>query len=361
MGNENTALVETMSGELITSSDGPTALEVAGQVANAHAATAAFGEYRALKATSTLRAQDAALNLFSDFLHEAGAMTNGDDLVSDPTAWRGVTVGLVKGFRNWQRNRGYSIASINARLSHVRTYANLATQAGVIPPGEGVKIQSVAGYTSQEGARVDEKREAFGVDTRVSTKKSEPVGLTEEQAEALLDQPDTAQGRRDAVLMHLILKHGLRVSEVEALNVSDITITRKDKRAVSGLMKFYRPKLAGTQYEWGEHVLTGETLQVVARYLERDAVALGPLMRSSRKGGALTSPGMTRRSLSVRVKRLGERVGVEGLTAHDCRHYAATRDGKRGKSVKYVMTKFGWTSAQTAMRYVHQEGPVIVD
>ena len=85
------------------------------------------------------------------------------------------------------------------------------------------------------------------------------------------------------------------------------------------------------------------------------------LLRSSRKGGALASARISRRSISVRIKTLGAAVGADGLTAHDCRHCAATRDGKRGKSVRYLMDKCGWTSAQTAMRYVQNDGLVVVD
>jgi integrase len=356
------AIIETVQGKIVPS-DGVTALEVAGRAANGAAARAAFQEYRGLKADNTLRAQDAALARFTDFLSDAGLSVNADDLATSPRAWRGVTMGLVKAFRGWQRDQGYAISTINARLSHIRTYAGLAVEAGVIEPAEGTRIQSVAGYDSREAARVDERRETRGLDTRVGDKKDKPVKLTEEQATALMtEHPDNPQGRRDCVLMYLSLKHGLRVSEIARLSVGDITLTRNESGdVVSGLLRFYRPKVAGTEHEWGEHMITGDTLKSVARYLESDTVAMGPLMRASLKSGELAGAGMTTRALSGRIRTLGEAAGVQGLTAHDCRHYAATRDGKRGKSVRYIMSKFGWTSAQTAMRYVHQEGPVVVD
>jgi integrase len=234
----------------------------------------------------------------------------------------------------------------------------MAVEAGVIPPGEGVKIDSVRGYDSREAVRIDERREQ----TRKSTKKEEPVKLNEEQAEELMsNHPDTPQGRRDRVLMHLALKHGLRVSEIAALNTDDVTLTYDEGDVISGMMRFYRPKVAGTEQETGEHLIMNGTLDAITQYIEKDAIPGERLMRGSRRGGNLTTPGVTERSLSMRIKTLGENVGIEGLTAHDCRHYAATRDGKRGKSVKYIMSKFGWTSAQTAMRYVHQDGPVVVD
>lgn len=51
------------------------------------------------------------------------------DLARDPNAWRGVTWGLVEGFVKWQLRRGYSVGSVNVRLSTVKTYCKLALKA----------------------------------------------------------------------------------------------------------------------------------------------------------------------------------------------------------------------------------------
>ena len=52
------------------------------------------------------------------------------------------------------------------------------------------------------------------------------------------------------------------------------------------------------------------------------------------------------------VTGLGQRLGIDKLSAHDCRHYCATKMARLGYSVDELMAWFGWTSAQTAMRYV---------
>ena len=46
-----------------------------------------------------------------------------------PVAWQGVTWGLVEGFVKWLLNQGYSLASINNRLSAVKVYVRLAAKA----------------------------------------------------------------------------------------------------------------------------------------------------------------------------------------------------------------------------------------
>jgi integrase len=57
-----------------------------------------------------------------------------------------------------------------------------------------------------------------------------------EQAHALKAQPDTPQGRREALLMCLLIDHGLRVGEVAALHVGDFDLAKSE-------MVFYRAKV----------------------------------------------------------------------------------------------------------------------
>ncbi len=77
---------------------------------------------------------------------------------------------------------------------------------GTVTPEALALIQQVRGYRRKEARHVDEAREV----TRVGDKKAQPVSLTPAQAALLKGQPETAQGRRDALLMCLLLDHGLR-------------------------------------------------------------------------------------------------------------------------------------------------------
>jgi site-specific recombinase XerC len=52
--------------------------------------------------------------------------------------------------------------------------------------------------------------------------------LTREQADALKDQPDTPQGRRDAVLIGLMLDLGLRCGEAAGLTVAGNELARAE-------------------------------------------------------------------------------------------------------------------------------------
>jgi len=332
------------------------ALAHVGQVANHYAAQNVFADYLSRKADNTIRRQAADLARFVEFLNQVGEQAglqlgtalgafaqavgmfpDGPALNAD--AWHGVTWGLVEGFRNWMVAQGDAVGSINVRLSTVKAYAKLATKAGVLSAEELAMIRTVAGYAHKEARRIDERRET----SRRGSKKSAAVHISQKQAKKLKSQPDTPQGRRDALLMCLLLDHGLRVGEVARLQVSDFDLK-------AGEMRFLRPKVDKVQ----THKLSADTLRALHAWFEGgDAPGTGSLLRGSRKGGALTNAGMSERSITDRVRVLGQGVGLEGLSAHDCRHYWATYWARK-VDVLRLQEAGGWNSLAMPRRYVEE-------
>lgn len=330
------------------------ALAHVGQVANHYAAQNVFTDYLSRKADNTIRRQAADLARFVEFLHQIGEQA-GVELgaaldafartvgtfpggpAPDADAWHGVTWGLVEAFRNWMVAQGDAVGSINVRLSTVKAYARLATKAGALSPEELAMIRTVAGYAHKEARRIDERRET----SRRGSKKSSAVRISQKQAKKLKAQPDTPQGRRDALLMCLLLDHGLRVGEVAKLQVSDIDLK-------AGEIRFLRPKVDKVQ----THKLSADTLRALHAWFDSgDSPGTGSLLRGSRKGGALTNSGMTERSITERVRVLGEEVGLDGLSAHDCRHYWATYWARK-VDVLRLQEAGGWSSLAMPRRYV---------
>ena len=328
------------------------AIAVAGQVANHYAAGNSFTEYTSRKADNTLRAQLGDLETWTEYLCAA---TNGADcpdaetLQTRPEAWRGVTWGLVKGFVQWMLSEGYAIGTINRHLATVRVYCKLAAQAGVIGATEAAMIRTVQSYGGKDAKRIDERRETTRRPTKrgtggKSTKKAAHVAISLDQAKALKAQPETPQGRRDALLMALLLDHGLRVGEVAILTVDAFQTDE------NGVFDFYRPKVGKQQ----KHRLSDDTLRAVKAYMQHDAPARGSLLfRQSVKGGRLTDDaGISERNLSERVRTLGKRVGIPNLSAHDCRHSWATR-AVAGKTDAFALRDAGgWASLAMPSRYV---------
>lgn len=310
-----------------------------GAMANVAAANFLFTDYMSRKSAATLKAHGHTLALFSQYLADRGAMVG--NLQTTAEAWRGITWGLVEGFKAWQLGEGYAIASINNRLSAVKTYAKLAFKAGQLPEGEYLKIQAVMGYSVKEGGRVDSKRAT----NRTGAKKAEHTRLTLAQARALKQQDmATAQGRRDMVIATLLLEHGLRVGELVGLTVDNVDLE-------AGELRFYRSKVGKVQ----THKLTANSYRALAQYLAQDKPQ-GALLMGSNKAGRLVG-GMSVRAVNGRVTLLGEAVGVSGLSPHDLRHYWATNAAKSGSDLLALQEAGGWSSLAMPRRYV-EEGEV---
>jgi integrase len=319
-------------------------LEQIGQVANQVAASHVFADYITRKSDYTIQTQAEALNLFGEYLGVVGIPGHSaDSLQTDPQAWRGITWGIVEGFVKWCLQQGFAINTVNNRLSAVKVYARLAAKAKAIPAEELQLIRVVSGYGSQEGKRVDERRPV----SRVGHKKAAPVRITAAQAKALKSQPNTPQGRRDALLMCLLLDHGLRVGEVVRLEVTDFDLER-------GELHFYRPKVDMKQ----THELTGDTWRAARLYFLYDAPAEGRILLGSLKSGRLTGRSLSIRAIKKRVAYLGRSqlaIGTAGdtdLSPHDCRHYWATDAARNGTDPFRLQEAGGWASLAMPRRYV---------
>ncbi|MCB8976603.1 MAG: site-specific integrase [Ardenticatenaceae bacterium] len=347
----------------------------AGQAANQAAASYLFADYRQRRSDKTIRTQTAALQLWVQYLRELGidgellanaevwataalgqqmlqqlaeqAETQGTPLdvmfgahycQHRPEAWLGITWGLVEGFVRWLLNQGYSLASVNNRLSAIKVYARLAAKAGAISPEEHALIREVRGYGRTEGKRVNMARDK----QRIGYKKEEAIVLTAKQARRLkTEHPPTPQGIRDRLMICLLLDLGLRASEVAALKVEDL--------AETGYAIVYRQKTDSID----RMELTTDieaALRDYARYMRKS----GALLRGSRKNNKLTDDIMSVRAIGARVKILGRDIlGIWELSPHDLRHTWATRAAK--SSSPFVLRDAGgWTNMQTPSRYVER-------
>lgn len=341
---QSSAIVTTEQAHQLASAE---LMHKAGQAANQAAATGVFADYQERKAANTKRRHAADLATFAEFLQSAGIPVG--DLEGSPEAWRGITWGIVEGFKRWMLAGGYAVSTVNFKLSTVKVFSKLSMKAGAISTTEYALIRAVEGYAQKEIKHIDESRAEAGQATRLGAKKAEAVSITPAQAKLLKGQPDTPQGRRDAVLMCILLDHGLRCGEVALLQVEDIDLEH-------GLMKFYRPKVQKHQ----THKLSKAALQVIKSYLENDHPMLtGPLLLASKKGGhkgsgggKLSGLGMTERGITKRVEYLGELIGLPGLSAHDCRHYWATQAARNGTHIERLKDAGGWSSLAMPGRYI---------
>lgn len=336
---------------------------IAGQAANKAAARAVFNDYRTRKATNTIRRQDADLALFADYLKSARLRVG--KLATDPRAWMGITWGLVEGFVKWQLLEGYAVDSVNVRLSTVKQYAQLALKAGALDVSEYAMIRTVKSYSHKEKPNIDSTRRAEGIETRRTTKarmqrkdkqptgtakKAEAIFLSKEQRVVITVSDGTPQGDRDALIMTLMVDHGLRVGEVAILQAGDFNLQ-------AGTLNFYRPKTKTRQTDR----LTEKTMQAARQYF-MIAPKVGNVWRASAmknegkaEAGKLTTQGMTAGAIYKRVELLGRLAGVDGLSPHDLRHTWAER--AKHSPIKALQNAGGWNSPAMPLRY-QQRGEI---
>jgi integrase len=334
-----------------------------GKALNKYVSSHAFENALLGKALNTERRKRADLRLLEDFLFTLGMQVQA--MYSNPEAWRGITWGTVEAFKLWMISEGYSIASINARLSTVRCHASIAAKSGVIRDTEARMIAGVKGFRSSDGRHIDEKRSLAGRNTRrvsrarmvcrdgspvTTRKKANATDITEDEKARLLDQPDTPQGRRDKLLLCLLFEHNLRIGEAAIL-------TRKSFDLKKNVLTFDRPKV-GLKDE--KHFLSPNTRAAAMAYLEHDAPASGTIWRRSYNSdhplGKSISAKSATKSLARRVELLGRKIGIPNLSPHDGRHWWATNEARHETTPDKMMAGGGWKTPNMAIRYIAREG-----
>lgn len=347
-----------------------------------------WNDFLQSKATNTLKAYEADLDRFSNFMRSIGVLysPDGSEYMAKKSAWDDITPGLVVAFREWMMKQGYAVATVNRSLAAVKGFARLAGKnqseqiITEIRP-DGVEFQrkvvtflsDAKGYGHKAARNNDERRAKEGIKTRRGYKKpNKGVILTEEQAAQLLNRPQTPQGRRDAVLMAILLDHGLRCGEVALLEVERFDLQR-------GQFTFYRPKAdKWATDKFQDNLKTA--MEAYKPYMPASGFLLRPTLKSDQFSASddpkrqqaaqrsreryyekrdepmpeakrKVSERMTERSITARVRELGKEIGIPNLSAHDCRHYWTTLALNNGTHPRAVQLAGGWNSSAMVMQY----------
>lgn len=306
-------------------------------IADQAVAARALVDYRRTLSANSLRRQKSDLSSFAQYLNGVGVTVTTQALMEEVSTWSAITYGLVGGFVQHQLERGYAIASINSHLSTIKRYCAIAAKAGRLDASALTLIGEVKGFGHKQGRNIDETRTV----TRIGHKKAEAVTVTKAEANQLKhNQPNTPQGRRDALLMCLLLDHGLRCGEIAGLTWASVDLDEET-------LTFYRKKVDAIQ----THELTKDTRLVLRRYqLDVQARPSDYLLSGSRRSGRLEGR-MSERAITKRANVLGERIGIHQLSAHDGRHTWATFATRSGTDIKTLQDAGGWKSPSMPLRY----------
>ena len=229
----------------------------------------------------------------------------------------------VRGYLAWLHELGYVRPSIARKLSALRSLFRWLNRVGIaehdpLPP-----------------------RGSFKVDSHL------PRFLSQDEAETLMETPDatTDKGIRDRALLELIYATGLRVSEVNSLNVDSVNLHTRELR-VTG--KGSKERIA----------LIGETARDALNAYLNDA---RPSVASGDANGALFvnryGKRLSQRSIQKAVRGYAARGGLgTQVHTHTLRHSFATHLLEGGADLRVVQDLLGHASPATTQVYTHVTG-----
>lgn len=171
-----------------------------------------------------------------------------------------------------------------------------------------------------------------------------PHSLSEQEVEALLAAPDTADtlGLRDRAMLELLYASGLRVSELVGLRHEQVNL-RQGVLRITG--KGNKERLVP---------IGDEAVNWLQRYL---AEARGELVRgmpSDRVFVSRKAAGMTRQAFWYRLRQYAEQAGIRSpLSPHTLRHAFATHLVNHGADLRVVQMLLGHSDLSTTQIYTH--------
>jgi integrase len=220
-----------------------------------------------------------------------------------------------------------SPSTINVRLSAVRKMVEEARKNGMLGAEEAANLTEVPNIPQKE--------------TRLGN------WLNREQAKELLAVPDrsTLKGKRDYVILALLVGCALRRNELAELDVE--TIQQREGRWVLA-------DLEGKGRRIRTVAVPIWVKQGINAWMTAAGIEDGRLLRSVSKGGKVGESLSDWAVWSV-VEQSSKQIGIEHFGAHDLRRTCAKLCRKSGGDLEQIKFLLGHSSIQTTERYLGSE------
>ena len=187
----------------------------------------ALKEYLSSLAKSSRRSRLFAMKTVAKFFTSRGVDVSAEELSTNFEIWIHLDSAFILALYEWMMGNGYSINSAQIVKSFVFAQFKLLQQCEMITRD---KLGSIYILTKTGRLSDGKKPKWYGRNGVLSDEQASRLKINHDT--------DTVCGRRDKLLMHILLDHGLRRSEVVGLETDNIDI-------VKGVMKFYRSKEEG--------------------------------------------------------------------------------------------------------------------
>jgi integrase len=226
-----------------------------------------------------------------------------------------------------------SPSTINVRLSAARKLVGEARRNGMIGLEEAANLSDIPNVR-QKGTRLGN-------------------WLTREQAKELLAVPDrsTLKGKRDYVIIALLVGCALRRRELASLKIEDIQLREGrwviiDLRGKGGRIRTVAIPI------W---VKQGIDAWMAAAKIEK-----GRLLRPLSKSGKMVGDELGDWAIWSVVEQSSKQIGIEHFGAHDLRRTCAKLCRKNGGDLEQIKFLLGHSSIQTTERYLGSEQEITV-
>jgi len=220
-----------------------------------------------------------------------------------------------------------SPSTINVRLSAVRKMVSEARKNGILGAEEAANLTEVPNIP-QKGSRLGH-------------------WLTREQARELLAVPDrtTLKGKRDYVLLAMLVGCALRREELAGLDVD--TIQLREGRWVLA-------DLEGKGRRVRTVAIPAWVKQGINAWMTAAGVEDGRLLRAMTKSGKVKES-MSGWAVWSVVEQSAREIGIERFGAHDLCRTCAKLCRKNGGNIEQIKFLLGHSSIQTTERYLGSE------
>ncbi len=174
-----------------------------------------------------------------------------------------------------------------------------------------------------------------------------PDTLSPDEVDLLLESPsaDTPRGQRDRALLELWYATGLRVSELAALELSDVHI---DERYLRCIGKGRKERIV----PFGDRAARGLTDYIATARPVHLRNQTSDRLFITRRGS-----GFSRKGLWKLIKTYARTAGLsKNITPHTLRHSFATHLLSRGAPLRVIQEMLGHADIATTQIYTHVDG-----
>jgi len=265
---------------------------------------------------NTIAAYRNDLSQFRDYLQAPPA----EDQLAAIEDWKELTSDHLMRYLLYLKQRDYAASTVARKTAALKTFSQYLQQSGVLRADPSADLVP---------PRVD---------------RFIPRAISEEEIERLMDQPRKAldagspEAFRDLAMLETLYSSGMRVSELVALDLSDVDLERAQVRCPG---KGGRSRIVP---------LRPAACASLSDYLERGrGNMVAPDQNAlfvNHRGGRLTRQGFW-----LILKSYADQAGVSDITPHTLRHSFAAHALKSGADLRDVQQLLGHVSISTTQVY----------